>query len=116
MQGVAVAVILVVFVVAFLNARIYNFIFGFISLIGISALLALISFIGFKADMNTAKYDEAIQYVNWSVVTVYRDILSYFKMNKLADSGNWLFYVFPVGVFIIAFIISAFVKKLTKEK
>lgn len=116
MQLTAIIILLVVVMLAFLNAKIYNFIYGFVSLIGLSFILAFIEFLEIKLDMNPGKYSQAISYITNSVIVPYHEIFSYFKLTKLADPSEWLFYIFPIGVWLIVFIFSAIIRRIIKNR
>lgn len=116
MVGIALLIFALLIAFAFINSKIYNPIFGILSFLGIGVFLMFIEFVGYKADANMLKFSKAIYYVKTCVVMPYADALEYFGFKKLADSGEWLFYVFPIGIFIIAFIISSFIRKITRDR
>ena len=116
MQGISLIVLGVIILISFINAKIYNIPFGILTLIGLSVILELILFIGLKADVNVIKYAKIIRYTDISIVFVYVEFLSYFKLTKLADTTEWLFYIFSIGIWIIAFFISAFIRRIVKNR
>lgn len=116
MELAMIIVFLSVIAIAFLSASIYNFIHGFITFFALGILLLFISFVGNKAGANILKFNEAISYTTAYIVFPYQQILSYFKISFLTDSTEWSFYIIPIGIWIISFVIASILRKIRRRR
>lgn len=116
MQGISLIVLGIIILIAFINAKIYNIPFGIITLVALAVILDFIMFIGLKADVNITKFSQISYYSLLSFEHPYIELLLYFKLTKLANTTEWLYYVFTIGIWIIAFFISAFIRKFIKNR
>ncbi len=111
-----IAVIILVLVILFglINAKIYNIIHGFITIIGISQILALISFVGIKQGHNLGNYNAYVLYVINAFTLPLQTICTTLKLNINAD--KWPFYFIPIIVFVISFILASLIRKIKKSR
>ncbi|MGM9971812.1 MAG: hypothetical protein ACI35W_05330 [Anaeroplasmataceae bacterium] len=119
MELVAIIVFLAVILLAMLNARIYNFIHGFVSFFGIAAILCFVAFLLNKFAPSaavTAKYAEAIVYVNAFIVLPLVSIFDFFKLSFLTDLNQVTFYIVLMGVWIISSVISIALRRARRNR
>ncbi len=112
---IAILILLLVIMIGLINAKIYNIFHGLFSIIGISQILALISFIGAKQGWNLSKYNTYVVYVINSFTVPLQVAATALKIEFLS-ADKYQFYIIPILVFVISFILASLLRKLRKGR
>lgn len=110
---VQIIVFISVILIALITAKIFNIIHGFITLVGLSVALYFIYFLMNKAGHINADYEQAIAIVIGHLIVPYTYIIDFFKLHFMSNPYEWNFYIIPLGIWIISFVLAVFFRRIT---
>ncbi len=112
-----ISVIILVLVVLFglINAKIYNIIHGFLTIIGVTQILALISFVSIKQGHMLVKYNAYVSYTINAFTLPLQTLCTTLKLENI-NADKYTFYLIPIIVFVISFILASLLRKIRKSR
>ncbi|MCR5706623.1 MAG: hypothetical protein K6G48_07495 [Acholeplasmatales bacterium] len=106
----------VVIFAGIINAKIYNIIHGFISIFGIASILGLIDFVIRKSGHSAAAYSNAVEYTITAFLKPLLYLFQELNLTFMANEEKAGFYLVPIAIFIISFILASMLKRLRRNK
>lgn len=106
----------VVIFTGIINAKIYNIIHGFISIFGISSILGLIDFVIRRSGHTAEAYSNAVAYTLNAFELPLLYLFKELKLTFMANEEKAGFYLVPIAVFIISFILASMLKRLRRNR
>lgn len=112
----ATIVLAAVLFAGLINAKIYNILHGFITIIGVSSILALILYTGQKSGSAMTEYQNAITYVQLAFEYPMLILFSTLKFTFMDSYSDVAFYLIPIAVFIVSFILASMLRRFRKNR
>lgn len=112
----ATIVLAAVLFAGLINAKIYNILHGFITIIGVSSILALILYTGQKSGSAMTEYQNAITYVVLAFEYPMLILFSTLKFTFMDSYSDVAFYLIPIAVFIVSFILASMLRRFRKNR
>lgn len=112
----ATIVLAAVLFAGLINAKIYNILHGFITIIGVSSILALILYTGQKSGSAMTEYQNAITYVELAFEYPMLILFSTLKFTFMDSYSDVAFYLIPIAVFIVSFILASMLRRFRKNR
>ena len=112
----ATIVLAAVLFAGLINAKIYNILHGFITIIGVSSILALILYTGQKSGSAMTEYQNAIAYVILAFEYPMLVLFNTLKFTFMDSYSDVAFYLIPIAVFIVSFILASMLRRFRKNR